>query len=713
MSADTQMTPRRAGRVRSLRSRWNWAFAVLTAIVVLSGLVSSIGTHWLVAIFQDSAVTVERSATISAKLRAEIIAGSVVISSSTTPTQLARAGAADIRIRADFARAIAGEDTPGARSGLRRSLHQWQIVVDAAGPPSHPALLEVRAAAVTLHTPQALTLLDNAGTTSRQDVRKDLAKAARINHVTITILILFELLALGLAVRLARRLSLRVLQPLGELRDSANHLASGQLDHRVVIERNDEFGQLGASFNAMADAIAGSQRSLKREASTDSLSGLANRAAFRDRLNSTLSRRDRRVGQQAVLFVDLDDFKDVNDTLGHAAGDELLRTVAERLIQTLRPGDMVARLGGDEFALLLEGLDDPGTALTVAERVVSSLAKPFDLGEHVAEVGASVGLAMRHRTSDAEGLMREADVAMYAAKAKGKNRVELYDSGLDDQTVARHALKTEVVRAAERGELVVEYQPMVDLQTGALVGVEALVRWQHPTRGLLPPSEFIGLAEDTGAIASIGRFVLETASRQLRSWQRRYDRPDLWLSVNVSVRELDGPAFAGDVLEILRVARLDPSSVVVEITETILAEPQGGTAATLVALRRAGARVALDDFGTGYSSIGYLRELPVDILKIDRSFLAGFHAGGPDSALLEGIMAMAERLGLDVIPEGIEEPDQLARLRALGCRVGQGFLLARPLSSDAIDALLAAPMPLPHIGLGEGVGLHTPPTRRA
>jgi diguanylate cyclase (GGDEF)-like protein len=371
--------------------------------------------------------------------------------------------------------------------------------------------------------------------------------------------------------------------------------------------------------------------------------------------------------------VDLDDFKDVNDTLGHAAGDELLRVVAERLSAAIRPGDLVARLGGDEFAILLDDLPDSELALAVAQRIVNALAESVRLGANAVHVGASVGLAMRHQHSTFDGLMREADVAMYAAKGKGKDRVEQYDASLDDLAVARHALKADLAGAADRGELVLDYQPIVDLNTGLLAGPEALVRWQHPTRGLLPPSTFIEVAEETGDILDIGAFVLDTAVRQVQQWQRRYQLPDLVMSVNVSVVQLDHPGFAANVENLLRTIRIDPATLIVEITESILADPDGEAVGALAALRHAGVRVALDDFGTGYSSIGYLRQLPADILKIDRSFLAGAHAGSPGHALLQANLAMASSLGLDVIPEGIEEIDQLSRLRAMGCTLGQGF----------------------------------------
>jgi Amt family ammonium transporter len=299
--------------------------------------------------------------------------------------------------------------------------------------------------------------------------------------------------------------------------------------------------------------------------------------------------------------------------------------------------------------------------------------------------------------------MREADVAMYTAKGRGKNRVERYDPTLNDAAVAHNALRAELAGAARRGELVLDYQPIVDLADGMFSGVEALVRWQHPSRGLLPPYAFIDLAEETGAIVGIGSWVLETAAGQLREWQRRYNLPELKLSVNVSVCQLDDPGFADHVGDVLRRTGLDPRSLIVEVTESVLADPAGGAAGSLETLRRQGVQVALDDFGTGYSTIGYLRQLPVDILKIDRSFVSGEHANRPGDLLLGAIVGLAQRLALDVIPEGIEEPDQLARLQEMGCRTGQGFLLSRPVPAEVIGRLLASPaslLPFPSAGGG-------------
>jgi diguanylate cyclase (GGDEF)-like protein len=455
---------------------------------------------------------------------------------------------------------------------------------------------------------------------------------------------------------------------------------------------------------------------LESRATTDSLTGLANRAAFRGALEAVFANSIRPHLNAAVLFVDLDDFKEVNDRLGHAAGDRVLRVCAERLRQVVRPGDIVARLGGDELALLLNPVSDVPAARAVAERVVRALAEPFEVnGSHI-YVSGSVGLALRSGDSDPDRLMREADLAMYAAKAGGKSRVVCYDDALASAVCDEHELKTDVTFATARGELVIDYQPMVELTTGRMVGVEALVRWQHPTRGLLQPAAFIGLAEETGAIIDLGEWVLETACRQVRTWQDAYACSGFELSVNVSVRQLERRDFAGRIRDVLSRTGFDPTLLVLEVTESILADPRSEAAGALEALRQTGIRVAIDDFGTGYASIEYLRRLPVDILKVDRSFVSGEHADPQSVLLLEAIIGLGQRLGLDVTPEGIEEAGQLNRLRDLGCRTGQGFLLSRPVAPAVISAMLVHGMPIapPHRPAdADRRGSHNVPTASA
>ena len=681
---------RHSARAHSVRTRWNRSIAVLALVVFTCALVTFFGTRLLLETSRESAVAVERDSTASVQLKADIISSSIIATSPISDQQRAQAQAAQRALRESYEQALDREPSTRARQYLTRSFEEWQALMDETAPEVQPT---TREAAVEVRLRAVLALLDQAGATSRQAVRADLDDAASRQRVAIVGLAVLELLAVGLAVRLAWRLSSELLRPVGILRDSANRLATGDLDHRVVMHRADELGDLAASINAIAESLAGSRRSLAREVTTDSLSGLANRAAFGTRLHAALARPQRRSGDQAVLFAGLDDFKDVNDTLGYAAGDELLKVVAQRLVNSVRPADLVARLGGDEFAILLDGLAESGMAMTVADGIVVALAEPVPIGSGWVDVAVSVGMAVRRSESTAEQMMREADVAMYTAKAKGKNRIERYDAGLDDVTMARQLLRRDLAHAVERGEFAVDYQPVINLHTGGVLGMEALVRWHHPVRGLLPPSSFIDLAEETGDIVAIGAWVLATAAGQLQVWQRRYDLPDLWVSVNVSMRQLDAPGFADDVTGMLAATSLNPASLVVEVTESILADPRGEAAAGLAALRKLGIRVALDDFGTGFSSISYLRQLPVDIIKIDRSFTVDANRGDAGNALLSAIVAMARHLDLGVIPEGIEEVDQLEQLRALGCHMGQGFLLSRPRPADTIEAMLAWPLP--------------------
>ena len=692
---ESRARPKRRS-ARSLRTRWNAAFTGLILVMVVGGLVSVGSTRVLVRSYRGTAERLQTEAALLAHLRADIVPHALAASAPPV-NEAARVAqdALEVRIRRGFETDVSY--TPTGRVLLRHAYEQWNTLAGAIqtiDPRSTAAAhAKVMYDSVAIEVPEVLTLLDEVGSASRAAARADLAKNAGIERAALLGLVAFGLIALALIVRLARRLSAEVLQPVGRLRTSANLLARGDLTQQVAVGRDDELGDLARSFNAMAEAVATSQGVLTRQANHDPLTGLANRTAFKSGVRRVLSSPDRPGGTQAVLFVDLDDFKNVNDLLGHAAGDEVLRAVGARLSEVTRPGDLVARLGGDEFALLLDGLPDDAAAYSLASRAVAALATPVEIHGNVVEVGASIGLSMRRDGSDIESLMREADIAMYSAKGHGKNRVECYDVSLHSAVLDQQGLKQDVAGAAARGELVLDYQPIVDLNHGTLVGLEALVRWQHPTRGLLPPWAFIQLAEDTGAIAEIGTWVLTTAAAQVRNWQRRYGCRDLWLSVNVSVRQLEEQEFVGLVTDVLASTGLDARCLMLEITESVLADPAGGAAVALETLRRNGVRVALDDFGTGYSSIGYLRQLPVDVLKIDRSFVSGPHAHGPGEALLEAIVGLGRHLSLDVIPEGIEHPAELRRLQALGCRTGQGFLFSRPVPASEIDVWLASVAP--------------------
>jgi diguanylate cyclase (GGDEF)-like protein/PAS domain S-box-containing protein len=425
------------------------------------------------------------------------------------------------------------------------------------------------------------------------------------------------------------------------------------------------------------------EEQLRHQAFHDPLTGLANRALFTDRVQHALVVRS---GDAAVLFLDLDDFKGVNDGLGHLAGDALLRAVGVRLRASLSPTHTVARMGGDEFAILVEGTNAADAALDAAERVTGALQAPFDVDGREVFVTASVGIAVG---GDAEELLRCSDVAMYGAKASGKAQYVVYAPRMDEHLVGRLELVGDLRRADIEAEFVLHYQPIVELSSGVVLGTEALIRWEHPSRGLLQPSEFIHLAEESGRIVDIGRWVLAEACRQTAEWQRRLvGGADLSVSVNVSTRQVRRPGLIEDVESALAGSGLGADHLTLELTETILARRRDELTSILEELTAKGLRVALDDFGTGYSSLSLLQDLPVHMLKIDRSFVQGVAAEGGRAPFVRAIIELAQGLELTVVAEGIEAIGHVAALRKLGCRVGQGFYFAKPLAPAALEAFV-------------------------
>ncbi len=428
----------------------------------------------------------------------------------------------------------------------------------------------------------------------------------------------------------------------------------------------------------------------------DALTGLPNRALFSDRVEHALARHVREGGRVAVLFIDLDDFKTVNDSLGHAAGDQLLVEVAARLRKCLRGADTPARLGGDEFAILLEELEDPREAAGVAQRLIEGLRPPFELEGRKTFVYASIGIAMSQAGDlRSEELLRNADLAMYIAKRRGKGRYEYFEPAMHLAALERLDLKAELEQALERRQFVIHYQPFVDLATRRITAVEALVRWQHPERGIVPPLDFIPLAEETGLIVRIGGWVLREACRQARQWQQLHPSdPPLAVGVNLSGRQLQDDEIVDDVREALGETGLPATSLILEITETVLLHDAEAANETLKALKRLGVRLAIDDFGTGYSSLSYLDSFPMDIVKIAKPFIDGIALGSDGSAVAAAMIALGGTLGLQTVAEGIEHAAQLAELRALSCDQGQGFYLARPLPPEELEGLLSAgPLP--------------------
>jgi diguanylate cyclase (GGDEF)-like protein/PAS domain S-box-containing protein len=430
---------------------------------------------------------------------------------------------------------------------------------------------------------------------------------------------------------------------------------------------------------------------LRHRAFHDELTGLANRALFEDRLTHALARARRHGGRVAVLFLDLDDFKPVNDALGHAAGDTLLKEVARRLAECLRASDTGARVGGDEFAVLLEDPSLPDDIDDVAGRLLDWMRRPLEVNERELFPSASIGVAVDDGgTTTATDLLRDADVAMYAAKRSGKGRVARFEPTMRTVAVERLHLRADLERAVERGELTLLYQPIVQLDSGTVISVEALARWQHPLRGLLDPDSFIPLAEESGLIVPIGRHLLRRACREAAGWRDEAGLPsEVSVSVNLSARQLHHPELVADVGAALADSELSPARLQLEVTENVLIDDAALAVEQLKELRALGIRIALDDFGTGYSSLGYVRRFPLDELKIDRSFVDRIAQADGDSALVSTIATLAEQLGLRLVAEGIEREEQVAALQMLHCELGQGFLFARPLESEALAALLS------------------------
>ncbi len=435
------------------------------------------------------------------------------------------------------------------------------------------------------------------------------------------------------------------------------------------------------------------EQQLLHQAFHDRLTGLPNRGLFMDRLEHALARRPREDETIAVLFLDLDNFKVINDSLGHRAGDQLLLTMAERLQTCVREGDTVARLGGDEFTVLLEHITDLTDAILVAQRIAEQSLTLYTIGDREVSVTASIGIAIPGGEGEtADDLLRNADIAMYEAKRRGKARYEVFAAPMTVRAHERLELEIELRRAIERGEFVLHYQPVVDLRTGRIVEVEALIRWRHPLRGLLPPADFITIAEETGAMIDIGGWVLRRACRRLQQWQQEFPAPagqrPLTMSVNLSTRQFLQPSLVDTVREVLDETGIEPRTLKLEVSERAIMEDAASAIATLRDLRALGIKLAIDDFGTGYSSLTYLKQFAVNILKIDRMFVDGISHDIEDTSIVEAILAIGKSLGIRTVAEGVETPAQLAFLTARGCNSGQGHLFSPPLPPDEFTTLL-------------------------
>jgi diguanylate cyclase (GGDEF)-like protein len=489
--------------------------------------------------------------------------------------------------------------------------------------------------------------------------------------VLIASLVIGLLLGLGGLIWVRRRITRPVHRLMSQIRRQGAADGTSEAD----LDQSGEFGVLARALADAESQRAALEEELRRQALEDPLTGLANRTLFKDRVEHALNRRRDDGPEIGVAFLDLDDFKTVNDSLGHAAGDELLVTVAQRIKESVRTSDTVARLGGDEFAVLLDDVEDVAVP---AHRILQALATPISLEGKLVTVHGSVGIALHESGQTAADLLRNADVAMYKAKGEGKGGYKAFDETMHGAAIERFDLKNELLAAISNDEFRLHYQPIMDLSTGRRKAVEALVRWEHPLRGMVSPGSFIPLAEETGAIVPIGRWVLNTACEQVAEWRQSPDSSDLRLCVNVSPSQLGDSLLVSDVSRALKKSGLPAEALVLEITESAFLLSDEQLAATIGELAALGVFIALDDFGSGYSSLGYLSKLPIGILKIDLSFVSRIDQGPEEAAVAQAIIMLGHTLGLEIVAEGIETTEQLAELRRRGCPLGQGFLLGRP-----------------------------------
>jgi diguanylate cyclase (GGDEF)-like protein len=472
-------------------------------------------------------------------------------------------------------------------------------------------------------------------------------------------------------------------------------LGAGAREPRGFTREDVNFMQ--AIANVLANAIERrrTEEQTQHEALHDSLTGLPNRSLFLDRLQHSLSVAARRRTTIAVLFLDLDQFKLVNDSLGHAAGDELLAAVAPRIEQALRPGDTVARFGGDEFAVLAEDVRNEHGATRIAERIAEALARPFILREREHFASASIGISIGTGAEEPEALIRDADAALYRAKDHGRGGYEIFDEVMRSRVIEHMQTENDLRRALQRQEFVIHYQPVVSLSDGSIVSMEALLRWDHPERGLIGPLAFIPVAEESRLIVPIGRWVVEQACRQAANWQRlRPDSAPISVAVNLSARQLADPELIPHIEGSISANGLDPATLWLELTETTLLDDIAYVERTLAALERLGVRLVLDDFGVGFSSLGYIKRLPLSMVKLDRTFVENVTESPHDAAIVRAVSEMAETIGIGVVAEGVETEEQVRVARDLGCGYAQGFHFAEPVPASYVERLFTSSIPV-------------------
>lgn len=695
----------------SLQREWSRAFALVFVALVLGVVATVIGVRVVTDQIQHAAAQHRLESEAVAEIRARLDdheqAGLQLLAEVPVDTSAFLQQQKDVSAQFDAAAGIL-PDAYGMRASLGEARTAWQDGLSAHGLwDSQVAGLHgsrvAEAPSFAASGARSRALLANIRRASLDALDDGVAYGAELQQMVSTGRTVLFAVAVGGVFFFRRRMTKYLMRPVEGLYRGVLKLQAGDYSHRITVVRNDELGQLAEAFNSMAATVHDNHLELTFRATHDPLTGLANRVVLTERLASVFLAADagsvdRREG---LVIIDVDDFKDVNDSLGHNGGDALLMQLAQRLRGCVREHDLVARLGGDEFAIVV--MNDGGTATDdVAGRIQDALREPFCIDDVRLKVTVSMGAAQRSAgTADPAELMRQADFAMYMAKHSGKGRYQLFDARGYDKMTYRAALRADLATAVQAGQLRLDYQPVVELGTGEIAGVEALVRWEHPTLGRLGPAEFIPLAEETGDIGPIGCWVLDTASRHVAGWRRSPGTADdLWVSVNLSTVQLSSDRNLAALERILAHPASQADKVILEVTESALATSSDGGVGALNRLKSFGVRIAIDDFGTGFSSLSTLAALPADILKIDRSFLSGVPGDAPAAAMLEGILEVARKLNLGVIAEGIEDTGQLDLLRSLGCDMGQGFLLAGPSPSPVLEALLASgPQLLPPAGV--------------
>ncbi len=517
---------------------------------------------------------------------------------------------------------------------------------------------------------------------------------------------LYLLGAVDLAVLAAAFLAIRrsIVRPLAGLARASEEIAAGRYTARSGYRSRDEVGRLAVAFDNMAGEMESHVRQiasdlaervhyqdeLERQATHDALTGLANRNLLNDRLQQAIARAERLHSLIAVLFIDLDHFKYVNDSLGHAVGDELLKAVAATISGSVRTEDTVARLGGDEFVLVMADAQEESDVLIAMARMLEAVSRQYVVAGHELHMSCSIGASLYPRDgADAGTLLKNADTAMYRAKEGGRNRGQFYLEEMNARLGERLSLENMLRHALARGELLLHYQPQVDLRSGAIVGAEALIRWQHPEQGPMRPDQFIPIAEETGLIVQIGEWVLATACAQAAAW-RAAGLPRIRLAVNISARQFRHKGLGAAIRRALAAQGLDPGSLELELTESMIMQDQEETLRMLKELKAIGLRIALDDFGTGYSSLNYLKRFPIDVLKIDQSFVHGIALNRSDAAIARTVINLARNLYLHTVAEGVETAEQADLLHAWTCDEAQGYLFSRPLPAEEFTALLGA-----------------------